>query len=355
MVSLLLVVLPQVGLAIQQAPNPNEPFEQTASTSSSSHKTKEISEMNILLPVSLCQHVDGNQECRTVKHKVHASNGCYKWEISHPQMVRLSALDKHTDGDCVSSVQIEPLVQKESKTLIWITAKDKNTGSILRAQVKLGIIDRLKIQSKYRQIYVNDKKHLRVVAFDDDGNIFSGLEGLRFDWTILQGEKNIRKIQRPAGYRQLESNGSDIFYVLGMTEGNATLQVTILEPGYETQIKADRINLSVVEPFIVEPERPVFILPTSQFKFDLSKIMISDTGEISKEAISTPSIKHDWSVSNTTGGEIDNSGLFVSYLDAGSYMIDVTDTKMVNNTAEGFVSVVYPHKVVARILDITDL
>jgi hypothetical protein len=29
---------------------------------------------------------------------------------------------------------------------------------------------------------VNDKKHIDVVGYDDEGNIFSGLDGFRFDW-----------------------------------------------------------------------------------------------------------------------------------------------------------------------------
>jgi len=83
--------------------------------------------MNLLLPVSLCQS-QNQLECRTVKHKLSASNGCYAWEISHPQMIKLSPLKTTNEGDCVESVTLEPLLHKESKTLIWITAKDKNSG-----------------------------------------------------------------------------------------------------------------------------------------------------------------------------------------------------------------------------------
>ena len=71
----------------------------------------------------------------------------------------------------------------------------------------------MSIQSKYRHIYVNDRKHLHVVAFDDEGNIFSGLEGLRFDWTIVTGLKNLKKIGRPRDYRHLSSDGTDIFFI----------------------------------------------------------------------------------------------------------------------------------------------
>lgn len=45
------------------------------------HHLKEISEMNILLPVSLCSANPTNNpsECRSAKHELYASNGCYTW------------------------------------------------------------------------------------------------------------------------------------------------------------------------------------------------------------------------------------------------------------------------------------
>jgi hypothetical protein len=39
---------------------------------------KQISEMNLLLPVSLCEN-QNSPECRTVKYELSASNGCYEW------------------------------------------------------------------------------------------------------------------------------------------------------------------------------------------------------------------------------------------------------------------------------------
>lgn len=47
--------------------------------------------------------------------------------------------------------------------------------------------------------------------------------------------------------------------------------------------------------------------------------------------------------------------MFVSHLQHGSFEIDVEDVHMRNNTAEAMINVVYPHKIEARILDITDL
>jgi len=81
------------------------------------------------------------------------------------------------------------------------------------------------------------------------------------------------------------------------------VRVTILEPGYE-KIQPDQIRIMVVEPFVIEPSRPVYILPTSEYKFNLAKLIMGEKGDISRERISTPSEKYQWSVSNATIGSI---------------------------------------------------
>ena len=60
------------------------------------------------------------------------------------------------DGDCIDSVVLEPITTKASKTLIWITARDKNSGQVLHCEATVRKISRIEIQSKYRQTYVNN-------------------------------------------------------------------------------------------------------------------------------------------------------------------------------------------------------
>ena len=58
----------------------------------------------------------------------------------------------------------------------------------------LGVIDSLAFNTHYRHLYINDRQHIDVVAFDDQGNIFSGLDGFRFDWTITSGSDFLKFI-----------------------------------------------------------------------------------------------------------------------------------------------------------------
>lgn len=159
---------------------------------------KEISEMNLNLPV--CTQAN----CKPAKHELFASNGCYKWEISHPHIIKMTEGRKR--GTCVDSVFLQPVINRDSKTLVSIKATDISSKLVLESQAKVGELASLAINMHYRHLYVNDKKHLDIVGFDDQGSIFSSLDGFRFDVTILEGQKHIKMTQKPDGYKHKRVN-----------------------------------------------------------------------------------------------------------------------------------------------------
>jgi len=142
---------------------------------------------------------------------------------------------------------------------------------VLESQAKIGLIDRLAININYRHLYINDKKHIDVVAYDDEGNIFSGLDGFRFDWSIVTGTEHLKLIQRPEGYVHKRTDCSDVAFVKGLKAGMAEIKVRILEPGYEL-INSVQVTILVVDPFVIEPQRQIFLLPTSSFNYNLAKL-----------------------------------------------------------------------------------
>lgn len=54
--------------------------------------------------------------------------------------------------------------------------------TVLTAQIKVARIARIEISSRFRQVSRGDTLHLQVRAYDAEGNVFSSLDGLRFDW-----------------------------------------------------------------------------------------------------------------------------------------------------------------------------
>lgn len=175
---------------------------------------------------------------------------------------------------------------------------------MLESQAKVGVVDSIDIHINYRHLYVNDKKHLDIVGYDSVGNIFSGLNGFRFDWSIISGEKYLKFINKPDGYKTKRINEStDLTYVRGLSPGEAVLKVRVFEPGYETIMPAS-VNILVIDPFIIEPQRAIYILPTSAFNYRLTRLEKMDSGDMRRLPISIPNSQYEWSNQDHEIGKI---------------------------------------------------
>ena len=58
------------------------------------------------------------------------------------------------------------------------------TGDVLKVEAKIAKIAKIDITTKSRTIDVGEMQTLEMVGYDQDGNMFSTLEGVKFEWTI---------------------------------------------------------------------------------------------------------------------------------------------------------------------------
>ena len=70
-------------------------------------------------------------------------------------------------------------------------------------------------------------------------------------------------IKREMEFSKLHSE--DLF-LKGLRTGAATLSAKLMEPGYEEVLLAF-VTLTITEPFVVIPQKTVYLLPTSKFQF----------------------------------------------------------------------------------------
>lgn len=83
-------------------------------------------------------------------------------------------------------------------------------------------------------------------AYDDDGSVFSSLEGLHFSWNILDSgvleATTFRESSVEATPRRIEIEArgkhSDVYLVRGKETGEARVEVEIEEEKYEKVVKA---------------------------------------------------------------------------------------------------------------------
>ncbi|NXY86796.1 PO210 protein, partial [Alcedo cyanopectus] len=61
------------------------------------------------------------------------------------------------------------------------------TGQVLRCDAIVDIIDGIQIVSTTRELYLEDSPlELKIQALDSEGNTFSTLAGLAFEWTVVK-------------------------------------------------------------------------------------------------------------------------------------------------------------------------
>jgi len=180
------------------------------------------------------------------------------------------------------------LLSEVTKDLIGCIYLFVASTTVLTAQIKVARIARIEISSRFRQVSRGDTLHLQVRAYDAEGNVFSSLDGLRFDWQVKAGHDNIRQLPfkdllhaKAHGHTHVDEAGGDEgddFLIKAVDVGRADVAVRILARGYE-HINQANMTLTIVDPFVIvaaddffegpTPFSPVSILPTSSFNYKL--------------------------------------------------------------------------------------
>jgi len=163
---------------------------------------KKINNLNLLFPL-----IYENLEARSVEYSLIAYNGCYEWQSSRPEYLQIRTPSLPIDA-CQSQATVALFSNKPYDNIIWITAKDRGifeilflnefmfffsfhyeeSGDILKVESKISKIHKIEILTKLRTIDVGDVQVLEVLGYDPEENVFSTLEGLKFNWKIEQNE-----------------------------------------------------------------------------------------------------------------------------------------------------------------------
>ena len=91
---------------------------------------------------------------------------------------------------CINNILqvIQALGSSGIKGSAMVMAEDTDTGLLLRADVIVDKIHSLKIVTKTHELYLEETpEKFEVRAYDEHGNEFSTLKGLKFRWTIESG------------------------------------------------------------------------------------------------------------------------------------------------------------------------
>ena len=205
-----------------------------------------------------------------------AESGCYKWTSNRPDIAKV---DGASVGDCSSTARLQAVGISGSRGSAMVTAEDTTTGLMLRADVIVDSIHELKIVTKTHELYLEETpEKFEVRAYDQAGNEFSTLRGIKFRWSIVSGGAAKTDILRFMSWRaspyntepileQLESGGDQGNKVLleGVKTGSARVSVRLVEGQYSSVPAASEPLLVVANLFLIPPS--AYLLPCATLAY----------------------------------------------------------------------------------------
>ncbi|XP_070463500.1 nuclear pore membrane glycoprotein 210-like isoform X1 [Equus przewalskii] len=218
-----------------------------------------------------------------------AKRGCYTWHSTHHDAVTVEPLYENGTLCSQKAVLIAESTQPIRLSSV-ILAREIVTDHELRCDVKVDVIDSIEIISRTRELYVDDSPlELMVRALDAEGNTFSSLAGMMFEWSIAQDNESAReelssKIRilkyseaeySPPTYiveMEKEEKQGDMILVSGIRTGAAVIKVRIYEPFYK-KVAAALIRLLVLENIFLIPSHDIYLLVGAYIKYRVAKMV----------------------------------------------------------------------------------
>ncbi|XP_077133093.1 nuclear pore membrane glycoprotein 210 [Ranitomeya variabilis] len=283
-----------------------------------------------------------------INFTLEVTEGCYKWSSTRPEVASIEhvSIDDH---QCSQRAVVQARATHPTRVTSIIFAEDIYTGQVLRCDAIVDIVHDIQIVSTTRELYLEDSPlKLKIQALDSEGNTFSTLAGMAFDWSVVKDadvdgysdSHNTLRILKflestyvpPAYISEMEkvAKQGDTVLVSGMKTGSSKLRAKMLEPVYENVNPAE-VRLLILENILLYPASDIYLLVGSSIKYKVQKIK---QGKITDLAM--PSDQYTFQLQNhvpSHGGYKDRP---VARLDQG--------TSTVTALQKGQTSIVLLHK-----------
>ncbi|XP_060109889.1 nuclear pore membrane glycoprotein 210-like [Heteronotia binoei] len=218
-----------------------------------------------------------------------AEGGCYSWDSTRHDTVTIEPMYENGTA-CSWRALLTTCSTQATKLASVVIAEEIVTGRLLRCDVIVDLIDHVEIISRTREIYVEDSPlELSVRALDAEGNTFSSLEGMEFEWSIAKDDEmenlelssKIRILKyseaeySPPDYiveMEREEKQGDRILVSGIKTGAAVVKVRIQELTYK-KVAAALVRLLVLENIFLIPSYDVSLLVGAYIRYRVGKVV----------------------------------------------------------------------------------
>ncbi|KAM6929481.1 nuclear pore membrane glycoprotein 210 isoform 2-T2 [Lycodopsis pacificus] len=263
-----------------------------------------------------------------INFTLEATEGCYRWSSTRPEVASIQAVDEESGRGCSRRAVLQALSTHPSRLTSIILAEDVVTGHVLRCDAIVDIISDIQIVSTTRELHLEDSPlALKIHALDAEGNTFSTLAGLVFDWSLVKdvdvngfsdSYNSLRVLKfsestyTPPGHiSEMERVGKqgDIILVSGQKTGHAKLKAKIEESLYK-DVGAAEVRLLILENILLSPAYDVYLLAGTSIRYKVLKIRQGTITELSM-----PCDQYELHVQNSVIGTDGNPGVAVASLD----------------------------------------
>ncbi|XP_051961479.1 nuclear pore membrane glycoprotein 210-like [Xyrauchen texanus] len=233
-----------------------------------------------------------------INFTLEASEGCYRWSSNRPEVASIEAVDVD-ERQCSQRAILQARSTQPARLTSVILAEDILTGHVLRCDAIVDVISEIQIVSTTRELHLEDSPlELKIHALDSEGNTFSTLASLLFEWTIVKDAEVIGfpdsysslRVLRfaesaytpPAYITEVERVGhqGDIILVSGIKTGHAKLKAKIQEALYK-DVGAAEVRLLILENILLSPAYDVYLLAGTSIKYKVQKICQGKITELS--------------------------------------------------------------------------
>ncbi|KAM3914823.1 nuclear pore membrane glycoprotein 210 [Leptodactylus fuscus] len=223
-----------------------------------------------------------------INFTLEVTEGCYKWSSSRPEVASIEHVNVD-DRQCSQRAVVQARASHPTRLTSIIFAEDIYTGQLLRCDAIVDIVHDIQIVSTTRELYLEDSPlKLKIQALDSEGNTFSTLAGIAFEWTVVKDtdvdgysdSHNSLRILKflestyvpPAYISEMEkvAKQGDTILVSGVKTGSSKLRAKMLEPVYE-DVKPAEVRLLILENILLYPASDIYLLVGSSIKYKVQK------------------------------------------------------------------------------------
>ncbi|XP_060536617.1 nuclear pore membrane glycoprotein 210 [Cylas formicarius] len=207
--------------------------------------------------------------------------GCYRWSTTRADIIQLTLIGENKELTCSTKVVVSTITREAARNIAVVLAEDINTKQNLRCDVIVDVIHSLAISTTTKELFMEEApENFEVKAYDDQGNEFSSLESIEFDWTIIPLGPNKDNVIRYITYRDspyetppaieaLENQNKKGYSILleGVKSGSAKVAVRLPYPEYK-HVAANEVQLMIVANLLISPAE-VYVMPGDVVSFKI--------------------------------------------------------------------------------------